>query len=146
MWNGVEPAWPPYLVDESHIVLPLSQGRRTNDNIRLRNITTRVELFDEVFCRFDTRIGMAFPQPFCFDQTVSQSGNNGDIFILASQFFQHCRSSFMWQNTIAWVDKKREDGSILVVLEETTGQDGLHVNERDAVEVCLQVARVQRFG
>ena len=46
------------------------------------------------------------------------------------------------QNTIAWVDKKREDGSILVVLEEMTGQDSLHVNERDAVEVRFQVAPV----
>lgn len=142
MWDGLEPAWPPGLVDESHVVLPLSQGRRTDDNIRLCNLVAGVEFSDEVFCRFDIRIGMAFPQSFRLDQTISESGKNSDVFSLAGQLFQHCRSSFMWQNTIAWIDKKREDGSILVVLEEMTGQDSLHVNERDAVEVRFQVARV----
>ncbi|RXK34567.1 hypothetical protein BBD39_10560 [Arsenophonus endosymbiont of Bemisia tabaci Asia II 3] len=34
----------------------------------------------------------------------------------------------------------------MLVLEEMTGQDGLYVNEKDAVEVCFQVVRVQRFG
>jgi hypothetical protein len=124
VWNGLEPAWPPRLVDESHVVLPLSQGRRTHDNIRLRNIAARVEFPNKVFCRFYTRIGMAYPQPFDFDKTISQCGNNSDIFSLASQFFQHRRCSFVWQNTVAWVDNKRENGSVLLMSEEMTGQDG----------------------
>ena len=146
MWDGLKPAWPPGRVDESHVVLPLSQGRCTDDDIRLRDITARVELSDKVFCRFDTRIWMALPQSFGFDQTISQSGKNSDIFRLAGQLFQHRRRGFVWQNTIARVDKKREDRSVVLVLEEMTREDGLHVDKRDAVEVCLQVARVQRFG
>jgi hypothetical protein len=72
MWNGFEPAWSPSLVDESHVVLSLSQGRRTDDNIRLRNIAARVEFPDEVLCRFDTQIRVASPQLFGFDKAVGQ--------------------------------------------------------------------------
>jgi hypothetical protein len=123
----------------------LSQSRRADDNVCLCDITARVELFDEVFYRFDTRIGMTLLQPFSFDQTVSQSGKNSNIFSLASQLSQHRRRSFMWQNTFARFDEKRENGSILLVLEEMAGQDGLYVNERDAIEVCFQIVCVQRF-
>lgn len=83
LWNGLEPAWPPGLVDKAYVVLPLPQGRCTDDNVRLRDVTARVESSDEVFCRFDTRVGMAFPKSFGLDETVCESGKNGDIFGLA---------------------------------------------------------------
>lgn len=51
----------------------------------------------------------------------------------------------MQENIVAWVNQKREDGAVLLMMEEMTGQDGLYVNERYPVEVRLQVVRVQRF-
>jgi hypothetical protein len=41
----------------------------------------------------------------------------------------------VWQDAIAWVGKEREDGPILLVSEEPTGQDGLDVEEGDTVQV-----------
>jgi hypothetical protein len=78
---------------------------------------------------------MAFPQPFSVDKMVDQSGNNGDIFSLTGRFLQHRRRSFVWQNAVAWVDKKREDISILLVLKDMTWQHGLHIDERETVGV-----------
>jgi hypothetical protein len=84
LWDRLEPARPLGLVDKAYVVLPLPQSRGTDDNVRLRDVAARVESSDKVFCRFDTRVRMAFLKSFSLDETVCESGKNSDIFGLAS--------------------------------------------------------------
>jgi hypothetical protein len=94
----------------------------------LRNVAAGLELSDEVFGRFYARVGVTFLQTFSLYQVISEGGENGDAFGLACQFLEHRRRSFVRWYAIARFNEVREDGAVALVLEEVTGEDGLHVD------------------
>jgi hypothetical protein len=94
----------------------------------LRNVAAGVEFSDEVFGRFYARVGVTFLQTFSLDQEISEGGENGDAFGLAYQFLEYRRRSFVRWDAITRFNEVREDRAVALVLEEMTGEDGLHVD------------------
>jgi hypothetical protein len=94
----------------------------------LRSVAAGVKLLDEVVGRFHARVGVTFPQAFGLYRAISKGGENDDIFSFAHEFLEYRRRSFVRWYAIARFNEVREDRAVALVLEEVTGEDGLHVD------------------